>query len=124
MRALYLIPIFLAVFVLPAGASGIYHAELTWHGYMQSNVYGRADRRCSRTRILCGDESPESFLSLGRPNRPRPGDGLQLRFGPGGAETGRTSPPQEPAPITDAVNFAAPVINTGLCLAALMLFLL
>lgn len=91
---------------------------------METNVYGRADRRCSRLEILCGRKDESGLFAVGRPRRPKPGDGLQIRFGVGADGMEGPNPSQEDAPITDAINKAAPVVNTGLFLAALILFLL
>ncbi len=98
-------------------------AQPTWNQYMDANVYGRADRRCSRLEILCG-RGENRLFTIGRARRPKPGDGLQIRFGVGADGMEGPNPSQEDAPITDAFNKAAPVVNTSLFLVALILFLL
>lgn len=90
---------------------------------MERNVYSRRDRRCEKTHLLCRRAGTTGYFRIGRPRRPRPGDGIQLRFGAGGDEAEDYAFEQD-APITNAVNKAAPIINTGLFLTALILFLL
>lgn len=99
------------LFASPASAANGQFADLGWETYMQKNVYTQRAK-------------PLDFLELGKPLDPQPGDGVQLRFGVSAVKREGPHYKQEDAPITDAIEAAAPVINTSFFLVALILHIL
>ena len=97
------------LFACPAIAGSGQTADLSWNEYMDRNVYSRRDRHCDKTFLLCRRTGAAGYFQIGMPRRPRPGDGIQVRFGAGGDGAGGPPAYQEPAPITDFINKAAPV---------------